>query len=38
LREGARTSSGIMTRRTGKVRCVDRMHLEKSRDFKVRFS
>jgi fructose-1,6-bisphosphatase II len=36
--EGTRTSSVIMTLRTGKVRFVDSIHLEKSPDFKVRFS
>src|SRR5215831_6207286 len=36
--EGTRTSSVIMTLRTGKVRFVDSIHLEKSPDFKVRFT
>src|SRR5213082_44137 len=36
--EGTRTSSVIMTLRTGKVRFVECIHLEKGRDFKVRFS
>jgi len=36
--EGTRTSSVIMTLRTGKVRFVDSIHLEKDPDFKVRFS
>jgi len=36
--EGTRTTSVIMTLRTGKVRFVDSIHLEKSPDFKVRFS
>src|SRR5579864_4555688 len=36
--EGTRTSSVIMTLRTGKVRFVDSIHLEKNPDFKVRFS
>src|SRR6478752_7115086 len=36
--EGTRTSSVIMTLRTGKVRFVESIHLEKSPDFKVRFS
>ena len=35
--EGTRTSSVIMTLRTGKVRFVESIHLEKSPDFKVRF-
>src|SRR3954447_26914993 len=36
--EGTRTSSVIMPLRTGKVRFVESIHLEKSPDFKVRFS
>src|ERR1700756_127232 len=36
--EGTRTSSVIMTLRTGKVRFVESIHLEKNPDFKVRFS
>jgi fructose-1,6-bisphosphatase class II len=36
--EGTRTSSVIMTLRTGKVRFVESIHLEKSPDVKVRFS
>src|ERR671935_710144 len=36
--EGTRTSSVIMTLRTGKVRFVDSIHLEKKADIKVRFS
>src|SRR3954465_10551510 len=36
--EGTRTQSVIMTLRTGKVRFVDSIHLEKSPDIKVRFS
>ena len=36
--EGTRTSSVIMTLRTGKVRFVESIHLDKSPDFKVRFS
>src|SRR3954469_15751057 len=36
--EGVRTSSVIMTRATGKVRFIESIHLEKSPDFKVRFS
>jgi fructose-1,6-bisphosphatase class II len=35
--EGTRTSSVIMTLRTGKVRFVESIHLEKSPDVKVRF-
>src|SRR5579872_7334786 len=35
--EGTRTSSVIMTLRTGKVRFVESIHLEKGPDFKVRF-
>ncbi len=36
--EGTRTSSVIMTLRTGKVRFVESIHLEKKPDVKVRFS
>jgi fructose-1,6-bisphosphatase class II len=36
--EGTRTSSIILTLRTGKVRFVDSIHLEKKPDVKVRFS
>jgi len=36
--EGTRTTSVIMTMRTGKVRFIDSIHLEKSPDVKVRFS
>src|SRR3979411_448843 len=36
--EGTRTSSVIMTLRTGKVRFVESIHLEKGPDVKVRFS
>src|SRR3974390_3543253 len=36
--EGTRTSSVIMTLRTGKVRFVESIHLDKNPDFKVRFS
>jgi fructose-1,6-bisphosphatase/sedoheptulose 1,7-bisphosphatase-like protein len=36
--EGTRTSSVIMTLRTGKVRFVESIHLDKSPDVKVRFS
>lgn len=36
--EGTRTSSAIMTLRTGKVRFIDSIHLEKGPDVKVRFS
>jgi fructose-1,6-bisphosphatase class II len=36
--EGTRTSSIIMTRKNGKVRFVDSIHLAKSPDVKVRFS
>jgi fructose-1,6-bisphosphatase class II len=36
--EGTRTHSVILTHRTGKVRFVDSIHLEKSPDVKVRFS
>src|ERR1035441_9093808 len=36
--EGTRTSSVILTLRTGKVRFVDSIHLEKGPDVKVRFS
>src|SRR5271168_5233905 len=35
--EGTRTSSVILTHRTGKVRFVESIHLEKSPDVKVRF-
>ena len=35
--EGTRTSSVIMTLRTGKVRFVESIHLEKGPDVKVRF-
>ena len=35
--EGTRTSSVIMTLRTGKVRFVESIHLDKKPDFKVRF-
>ncbi len=36
--EGVRTSSVIMTLRTGKVRFIDSIHLDKGPDIKVRFS
>ena len=36
--EGTRTSSAIMTLRTGKVRFIDSIHLEKGPDVKVRFA
>jgi fructose-1,6-bisphosphatase II / sedoheptulose-1,7-bisphosphatase len=36
--EGTRTSSVIMTLRTGKVRFVDSIHLEKGPDVKIRFA
>jgi len=36
--EGTRTSSLIVTLRTGKVRFVDSIHLEKSPDVKIRFA
>ncbi len=36
--EGTRTQSVIMTQRTGKVRFIDSIHLEKGPDVKVRFS
>src|SRR5438477_5482371 len=36
--EGTRTSSVIMTLRTGKVRFIDSIHLEKGPDVKVRFA
>ncbi len=36
--EGARTSSVIMTLKTGKIRFVDSIHLEKKADIKIRFS
>src|SRR5246127_3553085 len=36
--EGTRTSSVIMALRTGKVRFVESIHLDKDADFKVRFS
>jgi len=36
--EGTRTSSVIMTLRTGKVRFIESIHLEKGPDVKVRFS
>jgi fructose-1,6-bisphosphatase class II len=36
--EGTRTSSVILTLRTGKVRFVDSIHLEKKADVKVRFA
>jgi len=36
--EGTRTQSIIMTLRTGKVRFIDSIHLEKSPDVKVRFA
>ena len=35
--EGTRTSSVILTLRTGKVRFVESIHLEKGPDVKVRF-
>ena len=35
---GTRTSSVIMTLRTGKVRFVDSIHLDKGPDFKVKFA
>ena len=35
--EGTRTSSVILTYRTGKVRFIDSIHLEKGPDVKVRF-
>ncbi len=36
--EGTRTSSVIMTLRTGKVRFIDSIHLEKGPDVKIRFA
>src|SRR6202142_3405603 len=36
--EGTRTSSVILTHRTGKVRFIDSIHLEKGPDVKVRFA
>jgi fructose-1,6-bisphosphatase/sedoheptulose 1,7-bisphosphatase-like protein len=36
--EGTRTSSVILTLRTGKVRFIDSIHLEKKPDVKVRFA
>ena len=36
--EGTRTSSVILALRTGKVRFVESIHLEKGPDVKVRFS
>jgi fructose-1,6-bisphosphatase II len=36
--EGTRTSSLIVTLRTGKVRFIDSIHLDKSADVKIRFS
>jgi fructose-1,6-bisphosphatase class II len=36
--EGTRTQSVIMTLRTGKVRFIDSIHLEKGPDVKIRFS
>ncbi len=36
--EGTRTSSVIMTLRTGKVRFIESIHLDKSADVKVRFA
>jgi fructose-1,6-bisphosphatase II len=36
--EGTRTSSIVMTRRSGKVRFVDSIHLARKQDVKVRFS
>ena len=36
--EGVRTSSVVMTLRTGRVRLIERIHLEKGADVKVRFS
>jgi fructose-1,6-bisphosphatase class II len=36
--EGIRTSSVIMTLKTGRVRFIDSIHLEKGADIKVRFS
>src|SRR5438874_7409914 len=36
--EGTRTSSVIMTLRTGKVRFIDSIHLEKGPDVKVKFA
>ena len=36
--EGIRTSSVILTLRTGKVRFIDSIHLEKGADVKVRFA
>ena len=36
--EGTRTSSLIVTLRTGKVRFIDSIHLDKSQDVKIRFS
>jgi fructose-1,6-bisphosphatase II len=35
--EGTRTSSAIMTLRTGKVRFIDSIHLDRNADVKVRF-
>jgi fructose-1,6-bisphosphatase/sedoheptulose 1,7-bisphosphatase-like protein len=36
--EGTRTSSVILTLRTGRVRFVESIHLDKDPDVKVRFS
>ncbi len=36
--EGVRTSSVVLTLRTGKVRFIDSIHLEKKPDIKIRFS
>jgi fructose-1,6-bisphosphatase/sedoheptulose 1,7-bisphosphatase-like protein len=36
--EGIRTSSVIMTLKTGRVRFIDSIHLEKGADVKVRFA
>jgi fructose-1,6-bisphosphatase/sedoheptulose 1,7-bisphosphatase-like protein len=36
--EGTRTSSVIMTLKTGKVRFIESIHLEKGPDVKVRFA
>jgi fructose-1,6-bisphosphatase/sedoheptulose 1,7-bisphosphatase-like protein len=36
--EGTRTSSVIMTLRTGKVRFIESIHLDKNADVKVKFA
>jgi len=36
--EGTRTTSVIMTMRTGKVRFIDSIHLDKNADVRVKFA